>query len=85
MLQYSSKYLSRDLLLKGMDLAALVAEEDSNLAPCFMAAKRMPDLVDSFAALSKAMILADGAKGAKSKRKKNGETLGLWSIRSASP
>ena len=82
-LNFSSHYLSRDLLLKSMDLAALVAAEDSGLAECFMAAERMPELVDSFALLSKTMIRADGrgAKAGKSKRKRNGETLDLWTVR----
>lgn len=86
-LDHSSRFLSRDLLLKGMDLAALVAAEDSDLAACFMASGRMPELVDSFAYLSKTMIQADsmGAKSVKGRKRKNGETLGLWSVRAPSP
>lgn len=82
-LNFSSHYLSRDLLLKSMNLAALVAAEDSGLAECFMAAERMPELVDSFALLSKTIIRADdrGAKAGKSKKKRNGETLDLWTVR----
>lgn len=82
-LNFSSYYLSRDLLLKSMDLAAQVAAEDSELATCFVAADRMPELVDSFALLSKTIIMADdrGAKTGKSKKKKNGETLDLWTVR----
>ena len=86
-LEKSSRFLSRDLLLKGMDLAALIAAEDSDLAECFMTAGRMAELVDAFASLSKTMIQADnlGGKGAKGKKRKNGETLSLWSIRTPSP
>ena len=82
-LNFSSHYLSRDLLLKSMDLAALIAAESSGLAECFMAADRMPELVDSFALLSKTIIRADdkGAKAGKSKKKRNGETLELWTVR----
>lgn len=82
-LNFSSHYLSRDLLLKSMDLAALIAAESSGLAECFMAAERMPELVDSFALLSKTIIRADdkGAKAGKSKKKRNGETLELWTVR----
>ena len=85
-LNFSSHYLSRDLLLKSMDLAALVAAEDSGLAECFMAAERMPELVDSFALLSKTIIRADdrGAKAGKSKKKRNGETLDLWTVKAPS-
>ena len=80
-LNFSSHYLSRDLLLKSMDSATLVAAEDSELAECFVAAERMPELVDSFAVLSKTIIRADdrGAKAGKSKKKRNGETLDLVS------
>ena len=85
-LHFSSHYLSRDLLLKSMDLAALIAAEESGLAECFMAAGRMPELVDSLAFLSKTIIMADGrgAKGGKSRKKRNGETLELWTVRAPS-
>ena len=85
-LNFSSHYLSRDLLLKSMDLAALIADEESGLAECFMAAERMPELVESFALVSKTMIRADdrGAKVGKSKKKRNGETLDLWTVRAPS-
>ena len=85
-LNFSSHYLSRDLLLKSMDLAALIATEESGLAECFMAAERMPELVESFALLSKTMIRADdrGAKVGKSRKKRNGETLDLWTVRAPS-
>lgn len=85
-LNFSSHYLSRDLLLKSMDLAALIAAEESGLAECFMAAERMPELIESFALVSKTMIRADdrGAKAGKSKKKRNGETLDLWTVRALS-
>lgn len=86
-LDSSSRSLSRDLLLKGMDIAALIAAEDSDLAACFVAADRMPELVDSFAILSQSIIQADvsGPKNGKSKKKKDGETLSLWTVRAPSP
>ncbi|KAL6718056.1 Nucleoporin nup84 [Lecanora helva] len=86
-LDSSSRILSRDLLIRAMDLAAVVAAENSDLGACFMAAGRMPELVDSFAFLGQSMIRADdmGPKGTKSKKKKNGETLSLWSVRASSP
>lgn len=86
-LDFSSRWLSRDLLLKGMDLAALIGAENSDLAACFMAAGRMPELVDAFASLSMTMIQAEdrGAKNVKGKKKRNGETLSLWTMRAPSP
>lgn len=85
-LDFSSRYLSRDLLLKSMDMASLIATGNSELAACFVAADRMPELVDSFACLSKSVIQAEdrGAKGGKSKKKRNGETLDLWTVRAPS-
>ncbi|MCJ1262017.1 Nucleoporin nup84 [Lobaria immixta] len=82
-------YISRDILLKSMDLAALVAEEESDLAACFSAAGRMPELVDSLALSSRNMIQAEeqgsrGGKG-KSKRKLDGASLGLWAMKAAPP
>lgn len=87
-LDYGSRWLSRDLLLKGMELAALVAAEDSDLGACFMDAGRMSEFVESLASLSMTMIQAEdrGAKNVKGKKKKkNGETLSLWTIRAPSP
>ncbi len=70
-----------------MDLAALIAAENSDLAACFMAAGRMPELVDAFASLSMTMIQAEdrGPKNGKGKKKRNGETLSLWTMRAPSP
>jgi nuclear pore complex protein Nup107 len=85
-LDFSSHYLSRDLLLKSMDMAALVANDESDLAASFVGADRMPELVDSFAFLSKTIIQADdrGPKGGKSKKKRNGESLDIWTVRAPS-
>lgn len=84
---FSSHFLSRDLLLKSMDLAALIATEDSDLAACFTEAKRMPELVDSFAVSSEKMIWAEdmGPKNGMSKKKREGKTLDVWSVRAPSP
>ena len=86
-LDFSSRFLSRDLLLKGMDLASVIAAEDSDVGTCFVSAGRMAELVECFACLSKTMIQADdlGMKSSISKRKKDGKTLGLWSIRASFP
>ena len=67
-----------------MDLAALIAAQDSDLASYLMAANRMPELVDSFASLSKSIIQADDAKSGKSKKKGNGGTLSLWTVEAPS-
>ena len=79
-LTFSARYVSRDTLLKSMDLVPLIAAEDSDLALCFMEADRMPELVNSFAWSSKNMILGCEA-GGKRKKGKGGKTLDLWTVR----
>lgn len=82
-LNFSSHYLRRDLLLKSMDLAANIAAQGSDVAACFVEAGRMPELVDSFAWSGKNMIRADDsrARSGKTKKRKDGETLDLWTVR----
>ena len=79
-LTFSARYISRDTLLRSMDLVALIAAEDSDLASCFIEADRMPELVSSFAWSSKNMILGCEA-GGKRKKGKDGKTLDLWTVR----
>lgn len=79
-LAFSSRYVSRDLLLKSMDLVPLIAAEDSDLAACFIEADRMPELVQSFAWASKKMILGSDV-GGKMKKGRDGKTLDLWTVR----
>lgn len=86
---HSGYYISRDILLKSMDLAAIVAGEETDLTACFSAAGRMPELVDSLALSSRNMIQAEeqgsrGGKG-KSKRKLDGASLGLWTMKTVPP
>jgi nuclear pore complex protein Nup107 len=82
-LNYSAFGISRDILLKCMNLASVVAAEDSDLTASFIAAGRMPELVESFALSSRSMILAEemGHRSGKSRRKPNGERLDLWTIK----
>lgn len=82
-LNYSGFRISRDILLRCMDLASLVAAEDSDLTASFMAAGRMPELVESFALSSRNMIQAEerGSRSGKSRKKPNGERLDLWIIK----
>ena len=82
-LNFSGFSISRDILLRCMDLASLVAAEDSDLTASFMAAGRMPELVESFALSSRNMIQAEevGFRAGKSRRRPNGERLDLWVIK----
>ena len=80
-MNFSAHTLSRDLLLRSMDLAAKIAAEGSDLASCFTAANRMPELVDSFALSSKNMVRADESGPGKSKKRPDGERLDIWTVK----
>ena len=66
-----------------MDLAAVIAAEDGDLAATFVAAGRMSELVDMFAITSKSILLADeeGSKSSKNRKKGDGETLDVWTVK----
>ena len=77
----SAHTLSRDLLLRSMDLAAKIATEDSDVASCFTAANRMPELMDSFTLSSKNIIRAEERGTGKNKKKPDGERLDIWTMK----
>ncbi|KAL8805297.1 MAG: hypothetical protein Q9182_002065 [Xanthomendoza sp. 2 TL-2023] len=79
-LNYSAQYLSRSYLLQSLELGALVAAPDSDLAGCFVSTKRMPELVDALAVTSMNMVLAE-EYGIGSK--KMSPKMGLWSGKGA--
>ncbi|KAG8533380.1 uncharacterized protein KY384_002163 [Bacidia gigantensis] len=78
-LNFSSHFAGREILKTSMDLAVLVAEENSDLAACFKETGRMPELVDSFAVVAKSMIVAESKKPGEKHR--DGKSLGLWSAK----
>ncbi len=82
-LNYGGYNISRDIFLKSMELAAMVAAENSDLAFCFLQSGRMPELVDSLALSSRNMIQAEekGPRTGKSRRKLDGESLSLWCVK----
>ena len=84
-LYYGGHNISRDMLLKCLDLAAIVAAEDSEVAECFIDAGRMSELVDAMAVVSKSILRAQeqGKKLAKSKRL-DGQTLAIWNLKTDS-
>lgn len=83
-LHYAGNGLSRDNLLECMDLAGIIAERESNLATAFVEAKRMRELVEAFAACSKALATAKGNKGAtgssSKKMRETGWSRDLWAV-----
>lgn len=69
-----------------MDLSAIIAAEDSDLADLFIRKGRMRELVGAFAENSKALLLANtpgkGRTGTNSKKLRTlGWTSELWSIK----
>ena len=79
-LNVSARYVTRDYLLKSMDLAASIAAESTDIADCFMAAGRMTELVTTFAYASRGVIKADEkpTKAAKSRKKMDGKSMDIW-------
>ncbi|KAL9015193.1 MAG: hypothetical protein Q9173_000185 [Seirophora scorigena] len=75
-LNSSAQYVSREYLLKSLEVGATVASRDSDLAPCFVSAGRMPELVDALAFTSTTMLLANEHGGGK---KRTPARLGIWS------
>lgn len=80
-LHSAGSLISRDNLIESMDLSTTIARDGSYIAECFVRAKRMRELVTSFAETSKAMlILKEAGRPWRSKKDKEGKDLGLWEI-----
>jgi nuclear pore complex protein Nup107 len=83
-LQSASFFLNRDLAIKAMEVATLVADEDNAwLQELFLQTGRMSELVDTLAQVSKAMLKLnehDGKKKETKKRGSKGETLRIWDL-----
>ncbi|PHH76355.1 hypothetical protein CDD82_4037 [Ophiocordyceps australis] len=77
-LHYMGNNISRDHLLEAMDLAAVVAERESDVAQVFIKRKRMTELVESLAACSKALAVVTAEKRAAGSSSKKLREMG-WS------
>ncbi|CAM1507317.1 Fc.00g069580.m01.CDS01 [Cosmosporella sp. VM-42] len=84
-LHFAGTGLSRDNLLEAMELAAVIAERNSDLSESFVKAGRMKELVEVFAACSKALAITTGEKraaGSSSKKlREMGWSRDLWSVK----
>ncbi|MCJ1354505.1 MAG: Nucleoporin nup84 [Icmadophila ericetorum] len=58
-LNFDAHALSREMLLKCMDVAALIAAPDSDMVETFMESKRMAELVDALAVTSLNIVRAE--------------------------
>jgi nuclear pore complex protein Nup107 len=80
---HSAGYLiTRDSLLKSMDLSVAVAKEANRLTEPLVRAGRMRELVRSFALSAKAMLVLKGLghKPWRTKRDREGKDPGIWEI-----
>lgn len=68
-LHFAGGAVSRDNFMECMDLAALIAEKDSNIAQEFIKSGRMKELLESFAACSKALAVSTAESKGKSSKK----------------
>ncbi|KAL2269924.1 hypothetical protein VTJ83DRAFT_2108 [Remersonia thermophila] len=87
-LQFVGTALSRDNLLECMELAAKIAEKDSNVAEEFKKCGRMQELVESFASCSKALAvwMSDKKPGSQAgssskKMRESGWSRELWVVK----
>jgi nuclear pore complex protein Nup107 len=73
--------ISRDHLLRSMELANDVANDKTGLAECFMESGRMRELVIAFAQSSETMLkLNEMNQNKREKKNKAGKNLAIWEI-----
>lgn len=73
--------ITRDNLLRSMELANDVANDKTGLADCFMHSNRMRELVGALARSSEIMLkLNEANKGRREKKNRTGKTLGIWEL-----
>ncbi|KAI9644561.1 Nucleoporin nup84 [Ciborinia camelliae] len=86
-LQMAGRLLTRDYLMGSMDLATIIAAEDSDLLELFSKTGRMPELVNTLASASKELLITSSkskrsatSKNSK-KMKERGWTTDLWNVK----
>lgn len=84
-LHFAGTSLSRDNLLECMELAAVIAKKDSDIASVLMKSGRMKEIVEGFANASKALAITTsekkGSGGSSKKLREMGWTRELWSVK----
>ncbi|KAI8629091.1 nuclear pore protein 84/107 [Xylariaceae sp. FL1651] len=84
-LHFAGTSLSRDNLLECMELAAIIARKDADVAAVLMKAGRMKEIVEGFANCSKALAISGNEKkgpgGSSKKLREMGWTRELWSVK----
>ncbi|KAL1889049.1 Nucleoporin nup84 [Ceratocystis pirilliformis] len=86
-LHFAGHHIGKDYLMECMDLAALIADGNSDIARVFIASGRMTELVQAFTACSKELAIYNTEKkvsGSGPKRlRESGWSRDLWSVRSS--
>ncbi|KAI0391383.1 hypothetical protein F5Y17DRAFT_460916 [Xylariaceae sp. FL0594] len=84
-LHFAGTCLSRDNLLECMELAALLARKDADVAPVLLIAGRLKEIVEGFANCSKALAITSNEKkgpgGSNKKLRELGWTRELWCVK----
>ncbi|KAI1076732.1 nuclear pore protein 84/107 [Whalleya microplaca] len=84
-LHFAGTSLSRDNLLECMELAAIIAKKDADIAGVLMKSGRMKEIVEGFANCSKALAISTndkkGSGGSSKKLREMGWTRELWSVK----
>lgn len=79
--------LTRDFLMRSMDLATVIAADGSDLLELFSKTGRMPELVNAFASASKELLIVSSrskrsnTSNNSKKMKERGWTTDLWNVR----
>ncbi|KAL2757199.1 hypothetical protein ACRALDRAFT_1049406 [Sodiomyces alcalophilus JCM 7366] len=85
-LHFAGTCLSKDYLLECLDVAAAVAEKESDIAACFIKTGRMQNLVEAFACCGKALTIVAGERKVTGSTTKKMRELGwsrdVWSVTS---
>lgn len=86
-LHFTGMALTRDNLLECMELSAVIARKDADVAAVIMKAGRMKELVEGFANCSKALAISSSDKktaaviNSKRMMREHGWTRELWSVK----
>lgn len=84
-LHFVGTFGTRDHLMECMDLAAQIADKESDITGEFLKAGRLKELVEAFASASKALAVSTSEKGGRDSIAKKNREMGwsreLWSVK----
>lgn len=84
-LEFAGRVLTRDFLMECMDMAGIIADEESDLLTVFSDTGRIQELVRVLTYASKTLLLISSSKSSAASRSKKlrarGWTHELWSVK----